>query len=303
MFGINYCKTDCSEILKIGLNLLLDFKGHTIDYLQLNNPHDLEILKTYPKMISKLSPIIGNMIENAAVEKINEYNWTDLCYNIENCKWIRQDPNFPDALFNGPIYPTPGIEIKTWFPLSTEITARFKESVTYFEEDNTYLALMVWLPENILYGKPKIFDIFTCSCQSIAQARDAHYHDPPSYLIFEPEDTSARTGNLQQTNTVGYKFQGEQNQFEEAVKIVKSWGPNGDLYDPGTEYQNKLKDLKNRFNYRMDTNYSKLDRIEHEGLEIFKTKINDTKILGHTISDWALMIQKGDIDYKTLIRE
>ena len=47
-------------------------------------------------------------------------------------EWIRQDPGFPDALFKSSIIqPNPGIEIKAWFPFATEITARFKDSVTF----------------------------------------------------------------------------------------------------------------------------------------------------------------------------
>ena len=52
-------------------------------------------------------------------------------------EWIRQDPGFPDALFkSNTISPNPGIEIKAWFPFATEITARFKDSITIFSQDN-----------------------------------------------------------------------------------------------------------------------------------------------------------------------
>ena len=38
-------------------------------------------------------------------------------------------PGFPDTIFIGPnVTPSPGFEIKAWFPLATEITARFKDS-------------------------------------------------------------------------------------------------------------------------------------------------------------------------------
>ena len=57
--------------------------------------------------------------------------------------------------------------------------------------------------------------------QGVAQARDKHYHKPPGYLVIEPEDTSLRTINLQQTNTSGYKFQGTVKQLVEAKKYVE----------------------------------------------------------------------------------
>ena len=47
------------------------------------------------------------MIEFLIVEKLNEVDWQGLG------KWIRQDPGFPDAVFQGELEPRPGIEIKT----------------------------------------------------------------------------------------------------------------------------------------------------------------------------------------------
>ena len=48
-------------------------------------------------------------------------------------EWQRQDPGFPDMIFVGPtVTPSPGFEIKAWFPLATEITARFKDSQNHF---------------------------------------------------------------------------------------------------------------------------------------------------------------------------
>lgn len=68
------------------------------------------------------------------------------------------------------------------------------------------------------------------TAKSVAEARDEHYHRPPDYLVFEPGDCSARTRNLQQTNTNGYKFQGTMSEFAEAEKMVAGWGPNGNLF-------------------------------------------------------------------------
>ena len=76
--------------------------------------------------------------------------------------------------------------------------------------------MLAWLPEYILYGKPKVIDILTTSGASVAAARDTHYHNPPNYVVLEPEDTTGRTSNLQQTNTNGYKFQEEKGDIKAA---------------------------------------------------------------------------------------
>lgn len=205
-------------------------------------------------------------------------------------KWVRQDPDFPDTILKGSISPTPGFEIKAWFPMATEITARFKDSQNHFRDDNTYVAMLAWLPEHIIFGRPKIIGVCIASGQSVAKARDLHYHNPPDYLVLEPGDTSLRTRNLQQTNTNGYKFQGTAQEIHEAEALVTAWGPDGKTYAPTPEYQAKLRQLIGRFTYRLDTNYAKMDRIEHEGIEAFKVAIGKKSFHGMTVSQWARVL-------------
>lgn len=206
-------------------------------------------------------------------------------------RWIRQDPGFPDALFQSDtIVPNPGIEIKAWFPFATEITARFKDSVTIFRDNNIDMALIAWLPEHVIWGKPQIVDVLVVSGKSVAEARDLHYHKPPEYIVFEPEDTSDRTANLQQTNTNGYKLQEDKCSLPDAKEVVKTWGPEGKVYSPDPEYQRLLRTLYGQFVYRLDTNYAKIDRIEHADIEEFKTKVLDTEFHGRTIKEWSAIL-------------
>ena len=100
--------------------------------------------------------------------------------------WKRQDPGFPDTIFEGPITPTAGFEIKAWFPLATEITARFKDSQNHFTQEQTNICMLAWLQDQLIYGKPYIIDVCVVSGGSVAKARDDHYHNPPDYLVLEP---------------------------------------------------------------------------------------------------------------------
>lgn len=277
------------EILETARAELTALDKHLINVLDITRPPSLDYAKQLSKVISKLSPLLGNMIEFSTVDLLNETDWKN------EGNWIRQDPGFPDALFKSDsIIPNPGIEIKAWFPLATEITARFKDSVTIFEKDNIDMALIAWLPENIIWGKPQIIDALVVSGKSVAQARDAHYHRPPDYLVFEPEDTSNRTANLQQTNTNGYKLQTDKCSLEEAIKIVDSWGEDNKKYSPKPEYQQLLRTLYGQFVYRLDTNYAKIDRIEHSEIEKFKQKVLDTEFKGKTIKNWSEILSSGD---------
>lgn len=264
-------------------------EGHVFDVLTVTKPVSVEAAVNLAKVISKLSPLLGNMIEFNTVEVLNskaEFH--------EFGKWIRQDPNFPDAILDGSISPIPGFEIKAWFPMATEITARFKDSQNHFADDNTDVIMLAWLPEHMIYGKPKIIGVCVASGKMVAAARDLHYHKPPGYLVLEPEDTKQRTRNLQQTNTNGYKFQGTEMQLLKAAKVVKSWGDDGHKYKPTPDYQAKLRELTSRFPYRLDTNYAKIDRIEHREIESFKEAIVGKHFFGMTVKQWTQVLNSED---------
>jgi len=183
------------DILRVGTGHLSGLSGHVFDLLTVSKPISPSAAINLSKVVSKLSPLLGNLIEFNTVEYLNDQ---EDFFGLG--EWHRQDPGFPDTVFLGDVYPTPGFEIKAWFPLATEITARFKDSQNHFQHDETHVCMLAWLPEYLIYGKPKIIDVCVVSGQSVAKARDDHYHNPPDYLVLEPEDTTARTSNLQQTN-------------------------------------------------------------------------------------------------------
>lgn len=241
------------------------------------------------KVISKLSPLIGNLIEFNSVEILN-----DKSDFKGHGTWLRQDPGFPDAILQGSITPVPGFEIKAWFPLATETTARFKDSQNHFVKDNTHVAMLAWLPEKLIYGKPEILAVCVVSGKSVAAARDNHYHNPPDYIVLEPEDTTSRTSNLQQTNTNGYKFQGTAREFQRAEKFVASWGRNGKKFKPTPDYQTKLRQLFGRWSYRLDTNFAKMDRIVHPEIEKFKTAVMNMTVHGMRVEAWRALLASED---------
>lgn len=275
-----------AEVLTSASVHLQGLSGHIFDLLTIAKPISPDAAVNLSKVLSKLSPLLGNLIEFSTVEFLNnqpEYQGLG--------EWQRQDPGFPDAIFIGPeVTPAPGFEIKAWFPLATEITARFKDSQNHFREDQTNVCMLAWLPDQLIFGKPKIIDVCIVSGRSVAEARDNHYHNSPDYLVLEPEDTKARTRNLQQTNTNGYKWQGTNEQFVEAQKLVASWGTKGKRYKPEPTYQATLRQLFSRFPYRLDTNFAKMDRIVHSGIEEFKARVLATQINGLSIAEWSHLL-------------
>lgn len=279
---------DTKEVLRVAGDHLKELSGHRFDVLTVEPPVSPEAAVNLSKIISKLSPILGNLIEFNVVEYLDDQEEF-----AGNGTWLRQDPGFPDAVFDG-VSPRPGFEIKAWFPLSTEITARFKDSQNHFTEDNTNVCMLAWLPEKILYGKPQIIDVVIVSGRSVAEARDNHYHNPPYYLVREPENTENRTRNLQQTNTNGYRIQDPTaEQLRKAEELIESWGPDGRIYKPTHEYQENLRALMSIANYRLDTNYAKMDRIVHPGLEVFKSRVLNINRHGMKVSEWANLFRSS----------
>ena len=273
------------EVIQSASGHLQSLTGYVFDVLTISKPSTVSQTVNLAKVISKLSPLLGNLIEFNTVEFLNaqpEYQPFG--------EWMRQDPGFPDAVFAGSVSPTPGFEIKAWFPLATEITARFKDSQEHFTEDQTHVYMVAWLPEQLLFGKPHIVDVCIVSGRSVAEARDRHYHNPPDYLVLEPEDTTARTRNLKQTNTNGYKFQGTRQQLAEAQGIVESWGLDSSNYQISVEYQALLRELQGSFPYRLDTNFAKMDRIEHTEIENFKQRVLSQNLHGHAIGEWSRLL-------------
>lgn len=280
-----------ADVITIASAHLLGLRGHEFDVLEVAKPASPAAAINLAKIISKLSPLVGNLIEFNTCEYLNEFpefrEWGH---------WHRQDPGFPDTVFLGKVQPTPGFEIKAWFPLATEITARFRDSQSHFTDNNTFVAMLAWLPEFLIFGKPHVIDIVVVSAASVAKARDDHYHNPPDYLVIEPNDTAARTRNLQQTNTAGYKFQGTAEQFQEAQAVVAAWGANGRAYDHGAGYQALLAELMARYPYRLDTNFAKMDRIVHAEIEAFKRRTYATVLHGKTIGEWNRLLSRGGVE-------
>lgn len=274
-------------LLNISTEYLYNMKGRVFNFIDIKKPPTPDIALNLVKFNSKLSPLIANFIE---VETCNFLNSQDCFKSIG--QWKRQDPDFPDIIFQSSLQPNPGFEIKAWFPLATEMTARFKDSQNEFINNQTNVTIIAWLPEFLIYGQPKIIGVFVTSAQSIAQARDNHYFNPPDYLVVEPLDTSMRTRNLQQSNTSGYKWQATCEELKkEAELLVNNFGN----FNSSIEQRQRLvNSLMQKYLYRLDTNYAKLDRINHKGINDFINLIYNFNMYNRKIREWYRLFQSDE---------
>jgi len=244
--------------------------------------------------ISKLSPIIGNLVERRITHLLTE---EDAAHGM--C-WQRQDPNFPDALLvdaEGKSTDS-GFEVKAWYALSTELTGRFRESANLLAGKDIRVVVVAWMMSHVIYGQPQIVDVLVVDALSVASVRDAHYHKPPDYLCEEPQDTTARTANLQQTNVNGYKLQAKSKR-DALQRLVDASGSVGKASHL-PESQALVKKLMASAQYRLDTNFAKIDRIDHPNIESFKSAVLGSSHRGRSNRDWQKLLRDLANDDKKL---
>lgn len=280
---------EAHDVLSIVNETLPDFGKFSLPVCAVSKPTSINEAINLCKIVSKLSPVVSNLIEYRMMDFFNE---------IPELKdmgtWRRQDPGFPDTIFDSKISPRPGIEIKSWFPLATEMTARFRDSQKFFTQDQTFVLIVCWLPEFVIYGNPVVIGTSFISGKSIAEIRDRHYFNPPNYLILEPENTADRTINLQQTNTNGYKFQDSPLSLKKAEDFARKNKILNADYSLDENFQSRLRELFSKFKYRLDTNYAKIDRIQHPAIEDFKTNILKHLFCGKTVFEWSKIISNPE---------
>lgn len=68
---------DFNDVLDCAKSELTSLDEHLIDILDISRPPSLEYAKNLAKVISKLSPLLGNMIEFSTVDLLNQYDWCD----------------------------------------------------------------------------------------------------------------------------------------------------------------------------------------------------------------------------------
>lgn len=270
--------------LKRAEGLLKSLVGSTIDTITINSL-DTADAPFLALVISKLSPIIGNLLERSIIELLTHKE-------ADGMRWVRQDPGFPDALLvnSDGSSTNSGYEVKAWYTLSTELTGRFRESVNLLQPRDVRVVIVAWHMSHIVYGTPHVVGVLTVNGESVARKRDEHYHRPPDYLCVEPQDTTARTRNLQQTNVAGYKWQAPPEQVAQAAQFVAKHSGRGK--PPHTAAAQALAvELMGRYAYRLDTNFAKIDRIDHPEIEAFKLRMLKLRARDRTLLEWARLLR------------
>lgn len=240
--------------------------------------------------LAKFSSVLSNLLEVHVVERLNDYNAVNSVW--PGHKWINQDPYFPDCILvplhgHDPKLDTHGlmgIEVKIWYPMATELTARINESQTNKGLENSILLIGAWMPISLIWGKIGTIGVGIFNLDEVIKCRDDKWFNPPKELITEPFDTEKRTSNLQQTNVVFWELQ---DGADEANKIVQDWPSR--QYSPDLETQNRIRSLINHdaISYRQENqNRNKIQRIGHSGIDRFKKEMRNKTVCGKSLDGW-----------------
>lgn len=279
---------EARQELENAADRLEEFAGEELDVINLTS-HTADEAPFLAKVVSKLSPLIGNFMELKIAQLLDE--------NAESgFRWERQDPGFPDAVLIDNVTDEilAGYEVKAWYVMSTEITGRFRESLNLLRGKNVNVVIVAWCMSNIVYGKPHILGTLVVSGEEVARSRDNHYHNPPMYLTEEPQDTTGRTVNLQQSNVNGYRLQEEKS---DALEIEKAKGATYTTKEPHSpEAQAEVARLRRDLTYRLDTNFAKIDRIDNEDIEDFKRRVMGQTFLGRNFAHWRKIMRNLESD-------
>ena len=169
--------------------------------------------------------------------------------------------------------------------MATEITGRFRESQNLLVDKDIRVVVVAWMLNDIVFGTPEIVGVLVVDALSVAEQRDRHYHKPPYYICEEPQGTSSRTRNLQQTNVLGFKLQ---EQDLDRLRNVMRLSELSSAKDSESEEGQALsRDLLAAATFRQDSNFAKIDRIKHPDIEGFKAEVLNRQFRGRRIGDWA----------------
>jgi len=140
--------------------------------------------------------------------------------------------------------------------------------------------------------------------QDVIQLASHYLNDLSGHTVDVLDVSKPVTANAAVNLANGYKFQGSTTEFLEAQKIVESWGTEGKNYQPTREYQILLRELLTRYKYRLDTNFAKMDRIRHPGIEEFKKRVYNTEVSGMTVVQWnKLLASNKEEKIKEILRD
>ena len=265
---------------------LASLAGTHIDSININSgdPREAPYLSM---LLPRLSPYIGNLLERRMAEILNR----EVRHGFH---WVHQEHEIPETCLMSPgnISTGCGFEVKAWHALSSKITSRFRVSSQQLKGRNIRLLIISWMMSKVLYGVPTILDVLSVDAYSVARLRDTNYHNPPETLVVEPEEVQDDSDNLVRSQVNGYRILEREEQVLEAAAEFASSHPHHRAPPDSDRAQAFNKALLERYEYKLDGKFAKIDWAKHPEIEAFKSNVSRMQPYGTPLKDWPQLLRE-----------
>ena len=86
--------TIIAQIINSAKTSIQKLNSQVVDIIEVQKPTSIQYALQLTKIVSKLSPLLGNLFEFKIVDELNREKTGSI-----SGQWLRQDPGFPDACF------------------------------------------------------------------------------------------------------------------------------------------------------------------------------------------------------------
>ena len=73
---------------------------------------------------------------------------------------------------------------------------------------------------------------------------------------------------------------------------MAGWSADLRSYSHEAHVQGAIADLMARYTYRLDTNFAKINRVDHRSLERFKSRMLGLSLHGRTVAQWSRLLSR-----------
>lgn len=158
---------------------------------------------------------------------------------------------------------------------------------------DVHVVLVAWNMDRIIHGQARILGVHVTPAIDLASTRDRKYHQPPTYLCVEPENTADRTRNLRQSNVNGYRLQRATDSELAEAKAFADSSRQAFLNGSHTPQASQAtREMMRKWNYRLDTNFAKIERIHEPTIEAFTDEMQGEVLNGGlTVAEWTATLR------------
>jgi hypothetical protein len=234
---------------------ILALEGTVIEDLAIPLPGDL-------RDIAKAAALVSGVVEDRIPELLNRVRaqtW-DEDGEFHAYEFRRMTIGFPDIQLverSNPGHFIFELEAKSWYILATDaLTARYETSADAVRP-GTLIAIVAWILDGIVSGRPKLLRIYVDDAQRLANGRDDAWTriDPlGSHRVTQPENPAATPRSLLKTQAIA-----------EMLDANGSWRPESE-------------------------NFGKLERLYDPDIQTFRDTTLELIAAGKTLGNWRSFI-------------